>query len=582
MKKILLLILAIALVSFIVACAADEAAPAADPTPAPADTPAPAETPEPEPPGEPDLADERLAALGLDENLRFLETQQISALIWDRSDERIPVFSEGYWARWIQAEILEVHNIELEWVQTPRWDQEEVMSMLLAGGDAPDVGFIFGMTTVQTFADMGGIMDLTPLLEEYRDLLPNMYDLLTVENVYWNRNPEYPHSNYAIAGRLIQDGRINTFVREDWLNTLNIAPPTTLQEFEDMLIAFRDNAEELLGADANMMVPYMITSDVGWTADHVITSFIPDNISEREWFRYGFCDRRFTQPNIKEGVRVLNRWWNDGLIMRDFAEYEAADTIYADLVRMGVVGAFTQNWDMPFRGGGDRWITDMQENVGPEANYMVVTPFPNDSGVPVFHMPAPIDRMIFFPATNQNPLASLLYLDFMSRLEVRNTLAFGIEGVHHIRHANGAIETLPQDYVDGDQIIVSLRNFDVSLMVNGVDLGDDVLSGLTIGYGYPGIDPAQVLAAREAGLTHGRWMRRVQHRPIAAEGIFGGPLNDIRDTVLNQSIVAPVDQFDAVFDAGMQNYMTAGGQAIIDERDQAWVEMFGDVPNMPD
>ena len=78
--------------------------------------------------------------------------------------------------------------------------------------------------------------------------------------------------------KLANSNRINTFVRKDWLDKLGLKEPATKQEFEDMLIAFRDNADELLGADADKMVPYSVSYDVGWRAATLIESFIDPDI----------------------------------------------------------------------------------------------------------------------------------------------------------------------------------------------------------------------------------------------------------------------------------------------------------------
>jgi len=604
MRKFLKLLMAftvvLAMFALVTACGSDD-----EPDAPPAeDVATPAPPPETPPPGEEadvdvDAGDERLARHNLDENLRFNDTVTIRPMLWDRSNDRVPEFHEGYWARWVQSAILEDHNINIEWVNVPRWDQDTFLPMLVGAGDGPDVSFTFGFGIVETFANMDGILDLAPLLREYNDWLPNMYGLLG-QNVYWNLNPD-TGALYGISNILVSDGRINTFVREDWLDTLGIAPPTTLEEFESMLEAFRDNAEALLGADANRMIPFRMTEDVGWTADPLISSFIPNNITEREFFRYGFDDRRFMMPYTKEGIRVLNRWFNNDLLWRDFA---VSDDYADDQIILGFVGAFSHNWDYPFR-ADPGIITRMQEEVGPQANFIVVNPFPNDAGQIVHYMPGGTDRVIFFPATNQEPVASLLYLDWMSRNSTRTMLAFGHEGVHHVRHPNGAFEILPASWNDyeldddgepvlddeGDPIILythfnwpddqhipSLRNFDISLMINGVELGDPVLNAATVALGYPGIAADRIAAARNAGLDHARIARQVTVRPIDAQEGMAVPLNEERNRILAVTIGATSEaDFDATWDAMFQGYLMMGGQAIIDERDQAWVERFGDV-----
>ena len=96
--------------------------------------------------------------------------------------------------------------------------------------------------------------------------------------------------------------RINTFVRKDWLDKLGLAVPTTTQEFEDMLYAFKDNAELLLGDDADKMIPYSMTDDVGWRANNIIYSFVPDEYTTDQYNYIYNDDRQFLLPGVKEGV----------------------------------------------------------------------------------------------------------------------------------------------------------------------------------------------------------------------------------------------------------------------------------------
>ena len=57
---------------------------------------------------------------------------------------------------------------------------------------------------------------------------------------------------------------------------------------------------------------------------------------------------------------------------------------------------------------------------------------------------------------------------------------------------------------------------------------------------------------------------------------MGEALNAKRDQAWALSVTAPVDQFDTVWDTNMEEYLAAGGQAIIDERTQAWEALYGD------
>ena len=71
-----------------------------------------------------------------------------------------------------------------------------------------------------------------------------------------------------------------------------MALPTNKAEFEACLVAFRDNAELLLGADAAKMVPYSTSQDIGWRNNNLTVSFVPDAITDEELYIRGFDDRQ--------------------------------------------------------------------------------------------------------------------------------------------------------------------------------------------------------------------------------------------------------------------------------------------------
>jgi len=513
-------------------------------------------------------------------NYRFTDARTISVALWDRGNERIPDFDESHWADWVAEQMLETHNVIIEWEPISRWDEEEVISTLLGAGAAPDVGVTFSNPLVSSFAEMGGIINLYEYLPEYREFLPNLYGHLLDEFVYWDLNPDTGEL-WTITGREAQHGRVLTFIREDWLNALDLPIPETLEEFEETLIAFRDRADELPGDIGDDVIPYFVSDDVGWDMQAVIESFIPNDVTEREWFVNGFDDRRFFfEDAIRDSARIFNRWYYEDLLWNDFTIAESE--IGHDRIRLGHVGAFTQNWDMPYR-PADRWTVgddSMRANIGDDANYIPITPFPNDAGEIVKYMPNSNARFIFFPHTNDEILASFLYLDFMSRASTLEYLQLGVEGVHRETNADGSItilgETDDHEFPD-NMVIPSAFNFDITITANGIS-DVDILQNA-----YPGISPETILAARELGLSHRYVFRHVTVRGIEAEGGMSEPLRDARDVLLHVVIAGtPPEDFDEVFDAQYEAWLNLGAREIREERDEAWVEAFGDVDSMPE
>lgn len=497
---------------------------------------------------------------------KFTKTRKITVEVFDRGNEGGTPPENNFYTNFIKEGVLRDHNIEVTFVPVPRWTEVEQINNRLAAGDAPDICVTYDYPTIQTYANMGGVLDLNPYLEQYKDMLPNLYGLLTETNINWNKNPE-TGAIWAIEARLANPQRINTFVREDWLKKLNIPEPTTLEEFEDMLQTFKDNAKTLLGKDADKMVPFSISYDVGWRADHLLASYVPDNLSEKDAYIYGFDDRKFLYPGIKEGVRKLNEWYNKGLIWKDFALYGSGDTTEDNMMKAGYVGAFIHNWDYPYRNGEDSINNNLKRLVGEDANYVAVMPFKNDAGFYRKFLPGPVDRKVFFPSTNDEPLASLLYLDWISKLENRMFLQIGEEGVTHEKLEDGSVKMLA---TKGEKIMNSPNNIDYTITINGLDIGDQELNIKSIALGYVGVDPSYIEKAYKYSVEDGRYSQNYNFGEITSETGMGPALSEKRNTVLTQSVVAAPDKFDAVFDQGYNDYLNSGGQAIIDERKTAW------------
>lgn len=508
---------------------------------------------------------------------KFVTTRKITVEVYDRGNDGGSKPEDNFYTNFIKEGMLRDHNVEVEFVPVPRWTEVEQINNLLAAGDAPDVCVTYDYSTIQTYANMGGVLDLSTYVEEYKDLLPNLWGWLGETNIYWDKDPTSGQL-WALEAKLANMARISTFVREDWLKKLNINEPTSIEEFEAMLKAFKDNASTLLGADADKMVPFSISFDVGWRADHLLGSYTPNDITDKDYFIYGFDDRRLLMPGYKEGVRKLNQWYNEGLVWKDFALYGSGDTTEDNMMKAGYVGAFIHNWDYPYRNGEDSINNNLKRLVGEDANYVAVEPFKNDAGVYKKYLSGPVDRKVFFPATNDEPLASLLYLDWITKLENRKFLQIGEEGVTHEVMEDGAIKTLA---ATGEKIMNSPLNIDYTITINGLDLGDQDLTVKSMALGYPGVDAEIIQKAHTISIKDARIGQNVNVGQITAEEGMGPALSEKRNVLLDQAVVAPTDKFDSTFDGGLNDYLSSGGQAIIDERKAAWEATFGDATSLP-
>ena len=591
MKKIIALLLALCMILSLAACSkSDDSKSSSETEKAPEtkqEEPAATQKPDPTPTDVPAVAIEDKDEIEVLTNGqlvggKFPETKHITVEVYDR-DGGTPA-NDNMYTDYIKKNMLEKYNVEVEFVAVPRWTEVEQINDLLAANDAPDICYSYSFPTVQAYADMGGILDMSEYLtEDYKGLFPNLWNWLGSAGINYRKDPQ-TGTIIAIEGKRNATERIVTFVRQDWLTKLGLAAPTTTQEFENMLVAFKDNAETLLGADANKLICYAVTEDVGWTAAGLIESKLDPNLSDKDQFVYGFDDRRLTMPGTKEAVRILNKWYNMGLLWNDFALYQSGDTTLDDYLKAGYVGAYTQNYDLVFRNGEDGINYQLSQIVGADAKFVAVDPFEDASGKHTKYLYSAVgsDRKIFFPSTNDEPLACMLYLDFISDANTVEYLQIGDEGVTHTKDANGVVFMQTPDDAHIAAKPNSGYNIDLTMTTNGLRLASDELTIKSMAYSYANVDPEDVVNAINVALNDAKYPTSIDLGTIDAEVGIGDSLTAIQRSTFDKSVAAAEADFDSVWDSGINDYLAAGGQAIIDERLEKWTEAYGSATMLPE
>jgi putative aldouronate transport system substrate-binding protein len=493
---------------------------------------------------------------------------EISVEVFDRgTDGGKTDPTNNNWTKWIQEKLLKDENIAVTFVAVPRSQETQALINLVAAGNPPDVCVTYSNDNITNWSQQGGVFDMGPFIDTtLKDLKAFLGpDQAQPGRDHIRRNMEAESGKvYSIPARRMNVARLNAFIRKDWLDKLGLPLPGTTQEYYDALAAFKEKDPGGVGKDK--VIPFIITTDIRWTAGTIMESFIDVNLSAKERWINTIVDRYLLLPGYKEGVRFLNRMYNAGLIDRDFPLYNSEDT-YKNLLKSGVVGSFAHNWDQIFR-ESEALFTDLRKNV-PDGNWVPVDCMTASDGVThkISYDAAGVN--FFIPASSKDPGAAMRYLNWLSRYENYHFIQTGPEGIVHTM-----VDGIPKLNPGAGEgwIQNSSQNIDYTPMMNGLFLSTEEESIRAIASGYPWPSD-MVFEAYNIAMTNAKPGPVITTSSLL---VVSGPLNqtlvDKATVIFVESITTSEANFDRVFDAGIADWLASGTQAVLDERREKFVE----------
>ena len=133
-------------------------------------------------------------------------------------------------------------GIHIEWDLVDMSSMTERKNILLNSGDYPDVFFKQGLSEADLVSygpDQQVFIPLDDLIEKYGENFKNVLaDYPEIENAI-RLYDGHIYSLPNIAGMETSVG-VFYFINQAWMDTLGLSMPTTIDEFRDVLIAFRD------------------------------------------------------------------------------------------------------------------------------------------------------------------------------------------------------------------------------------------------------------------------------------------------------------------------------------------------------
>jgi putative aldouronate transport system substrate-binding protein len=273
-------------------------------------------------------------------------------------------YETNEFTKWLQDKT----NIKLDFDVAPmsREEYRQKLNLVLASGQLPDIIMNFGLPLdeQQTLADQGLILPLDDLIAKYG------VEFKKVEEAYPQTKTTFsladgkmysmPHINDCYHCSLSQ----KAWIYQPWLDKLGLKMPTTTDELEQVLLAFKDKDPNGNGkADE---IPWSGAQTGSWHAEldsFIMNSFvINDNLGTvpHMYVQDGKIQMSYAQPGWKDGIIYLNKLFKEGLIdpevfTNDMTKHkglgENPDTAIMGFTQAGWPGMFI-DWNA---GASTRW-----------------------------------------------------------------------------------------------------------------------------------------------------------------------------------------------------------------------------------
>jgi len=306
----------------------------------------------------------------------------------------------------------------------------KAINVLLASGEIPD---IVGASPIKDIANQfgprGAFLPLNSLIDKHA---PHIKSLLQDRPILRDSISAADGNIYHIP--YLPDGKFARvyWIRTDWLESLNLAMPETIEEFEEVLVAFRDRDPNGNG----------LKDEIPFFARHwqeyirLVTLFGGRSTGTDLYHDFVHTDRKISHPYIQDGYRDgihhLARWYREGLV--DPEIFTRGEKSREQLLSRNVGGA-TRDW-MP--------STSTFNNLSSEIEgfeFRVMSPPANVNGIRFEENRRSQVKASGWAigALTDKPIETMKYFDFSFSPEGRRLANFGIEGEQY-------------DLIDGEPI----------------------------------------------------------------------------------------------------------------------------------
>ena len=363
----------------------------------------------------------------------------------------------------IFAKAEELTNVKIDFVEVSNASESETFNLMIAGGDYTDILYNFAKLYtggVDSAIENDIIVDISEYLEEtpcYQSLLASddtVRKTATTDSgsvgAFYSIYESTPYTTTGLT------------MRGDWLEELGLDAPVTYEEFEQVLLAFKDAYDPKYP----LYLPSCgtlseITAGYGFNY-----SVAGDNVT---MFSLNGDEVVFspTSDAFRDYLTMMHRWYDEGLISRDFAtdgDWMFMHGEYRSMLSGGDTGLVSL--------GGGLYSEFTAAGLELDDNYAlvgVVNPR-MDADTPAGSTPGARASDAIFSVSDCNGNAALAcrWCDFWYTTEGSMLAGYGIEGESYTLNADGRPEytdLILHNEAYSDRSMKNMYSFNASALV---------------------------------------------------------------------------------------------------------------------
>ena len=360
------------------------------------------------------VADENVTAAG---ELPVVK-EPITLTIGVRASSKVKDYNTNAFTKCLE----EKTGINLEFYEFPEsGGLSKVNVMLASGTELPDIitGFVFPKATFLEYP--GTFVELSEYIDNHGYWIKEMCEKTKIENVEGYMKSA-DGGKYFIPGVLEQDSNLycgKAFINKVWLDKLGLDIPETLEEFEEVMRAFKTQDPNGNGVADEIG---FTGSTGGWNekpVNFLMNSFIYDDFADGFVLEKDKISLNYTSEKYKEGLKYISSLVKEGLV--DIQSFTQSNDVLRTLCSADVltVGAFTSS-------GPDTLFVSGSERLN---DFVALPPLKGPEGTAYTKMDNyEIQPKAVITKYCKNPLAAFRLLDFMMSEEASIFSRYGVEG----------------------------------------------------------------------------------------------------------------------------------------------------------